>query len=312
MSKKAFITGVAGQDGSYLAELLLEKGYEVHGMVRRTSFINDRFIKDIDGLILHEGDMADPISLNRLIKDIQPDEVYNFAAMAGVGPSFDQPEYTINIGGLGVLRLLDAIKQHKPDTKFFQASSSHIFGNTEVSPQNEETERRPISPYGQAKTLGHNLVHQYRSAFGIYACTAIFYAHASPRYSEGFLLSKIVHAVRRIKNGEQDVLELGNLSVPMDIGYAKEYMEAVYEMMQQDEPDDYIIATGQAFTAEDFMKECFDVAGLDHTKHVKYNEALKRPSEVSVLVGDTTKAKEKLGFEARVTFRNLIEKMYEG
>lgn len=307
---KAFITGIAGQDGSYMAELLLRRGYEVHGMVRRTSFLNDRFIKNLD-ITVHEGDMADPGTLTRLIKEIQPDEVYNFAAMAGVGPSFFQPEYALEIGGLGVLRLLEAIRHYCPKAKFFQASSSHIFGDTPVSPQSEITPLQPISPYGIAKAMGHLLVHQYRTNYGIHACSGIFYAHASPRYSEGFLLSKIVHAVRRIKKREQETLELGDLSTEMDFGYAKEYMEAAYNLMQLEDPTDLIIATGKIHTAEEFMKTCFDVAGLDYKKHVKYNKDLKRPSEVSVLVGDISKARMFIQFEPKVKFRELIEMMYE-
>lgn len=317
-SKKAVILGVTGQDGSYLTEILLAKGYVVYGMVRRTSRPNTTHLNHIlydeaykDRFILKEGDMADQGSLMRLIREVQPDEVYNFAAMAGVGPSFYQPEYALDTGGIGVLRILEAIRLEKPDTKFFQAGSSHIFGDTPTTPQTETTPKQPISPYGVAKAMGQNLVHYYRQAYGMFCCSAIFYAHASPRYSEGFLLSKVIHTIWRIEQGLQKTLEVGDLNTPMDIGYAKEYMEAVYEIMHQDNPDDFIIATGTQHTAQEFLDEAFRVAGLDKAKHVIFNPAYKRPSEVSVLVGDYSKAKDAFGFEPKVTFKELIRLMYE-
>lgn len=316
--KKALILGVTGQDGSYLSDILLDKGYEVHGMIRRTSKPNTQNLRHIlyDSAVhgkrffLHDGDISDQGSLMRIVREVQPDEVYNFAAMAGVGPSFFQPEYALDTGGVGVLRALEAIRLEKPDAKFFQAGSSHIFGDTSQSPQTESTPKQPISPYGVAKTTGQNLVHYYRQAYGTFACSAIFYAHASPRYSEGFLLSKIVHTIHRIEEGLQDTLEVGNLDVPMDIGYAREYMDAVFKIMQQGEPDDFILATGETHTSREFLDTAFEVAGLDVNKHVIVNDNLKRPSEVSVLVGDYSKAKEAFGFEPRVTFRELIELMY--
>ena len=303
---KAFITGITGQDGSYLAELLLSYGYEVHGLIRRTSIPHLQYLKPIlDKITLHEGDMADHGSLHNLIKKILPDEVYNFGAMAGVTPSFYQPEYSIHSCGLSVVTLLEAIRQNKPDTKFFQAGSSHIFGNTPTSPQTEETPFSPISPYGCGKALGQHLLRHYRESYGIYACSAISYAHASPRYSEGFLLSKIVAYLRN----PQGKLELGNLDVPMDIGYAKDFVEAYYNIMQQDKPDDFIISTGETHSPKEYLELAFKEFGMKMEDHVVINDKLKRVSEVSVLTGDYSKANKAFGYKPKTSFNKLVKIM---
>lgn len=317
-NKVALVTGCSGQDGSYLADILLAKGYNVHGLIRRTSKPNTQNIRHLlydqeifnKRFFLHDGDISDQGSLTRIIKEVQPDEVYNFAAMAGVGPSFTQPEYALDTAGLGVLRLLEAIRTVKPDTKFFQAGSSHIFGDTPAVPQTEVTIKQPISPYGVAKSMGQHLVHYYREAYGMYCCSAIFYAHASPRYSEGFLLSKIIHSLWRIQSGEQQNLELGNLDVEMDIGYAQEFMEAVFNIMHQDKPEDFIICTGETHTSQEFLDAALEVSGVSPDK-VKIDESLKRQSEVSVLVGDYSKANKAFGYKPNIKFKDLVSLMYD-
>jgi GDPmannose 4,6-dehydratase len=325
-NKRALITGIGGQDGSYLAELLLDKGYEVHGLIRRTSNPNTRNIRHLlydkkifnKTLFLHDGDLADASSVRRVIGKIKPNEIYNFAAMAGVGPSFDQVEYTMDVTGSGVVRILEAIKDlytqdeiDKREVKFFQATSSHIFGATKESPQFEGTKLEPISPYACAKALGHHLVNFYREAYNIFACSAIFYAHASPRYSEGFLLSKIIHNIWKIQDGEIEEFEVGNLDVPLDVGYAKEFMEAVYSMMQIGTPDDFVLATGETHTPREILAYAFLLAGLDVDKHVKENSGIKRKSEVGVLVGDIGKARLQLDFRPQVKFKELLKIMFE-
>jgi len=237
--------------------------------------------------------------------------VYNFAAMPGVGPSFSQPEYTMNVSGVAVVRLLEAIKLLTPKTKFFQASSSHMFGDTEETPQTEKTVFSPISPYALAKTLAHNTVGYYRKIHNIFACSAIFYAHASPRYSEGFLLSKAIHSIWKIKKDEQKTLEVGNLNVPLDVGYAKEYMEAVFKIMQLKKPDDFILATGEARRPKEIIKDAFNIAGLDIKKHLVINDNLKRITEVSVLTGDYSKAKKAFGFKPKVKSHELMQIMFD-
>lgn len=313
---KALILGCAGQDGSYLAELLLDKGYEVHGFIRRTSNPNTRNIRSLlynpeifnKTFFLHDGDLSDSGSLYNVINKVRPTEIYNFACMAGVSPSFYQPEYTIDTGGLAVLRILEAIRYVDPTIKFFQAGSSHIFGNTPESPQTEQTPKQPISPYGLGKALGQQVINYYRQVHGIYACSAIFYAHASPRYSESFLLGKVVHSIWRILKGEQQFFEVGNLDVPTDVGYAKDYVEAAWQMMQLDKPDDFIICTGELHTPREFIDIAFAEAGLSKDK-LKVNESLKRPSEVSILVGDFTKAKEAFGYSPKTSFETLVKTM---
>lgn len=307
MNKKALITGVLGQIGSYLAEKLLAEGYEVHGMMRRVAVPNMKWVpKEV---ILHEGDLSDPGSIYRIINEVRPDEYYNMACMAGVGPSFFQFEYTFDTGATAVVRTLEAIRSIDPKIKFFQACSSHIFGDTPVVPQNEETPMQPISPYGLAKAASRMALHMYRRAYGMYACSAIFYANASPRYSESFLLSKVVHSIKRIIRGEQDKLEVGFLDVPTDVGYSKEYAEAAYQIMQQPEPDDFILCTGVTHTAREFIDIAFKEANLDKEKYVIENPSLKRPSEVSVLVGDYSKAKNAFGFDPQVDYESLVKLM---
>ncbi|KKQ53241.1 MAG: GDP-mannose 4,6-dehydratase [Microgenomates group bacterium GW2011_GWC1_38_12] len=313
MKKIALITGITGQDGSYMAELLLEKGYEVHGIVRRNSVQDYRNIRKIkDKIKLHEGDLADSGSLHRIMAEVMPDEVYNFGAMAGVSPSFKQPEFSLMSCGVSVCSLLEAVRLLKPSVKFFQASSSHMFGNTCISPQNELTPLQPISPYGCGKALGHNLVRHYRESYKMFVVSGIMYAHASPRYSEGFLLSKIVSTIRRIKAGEDIKLEVGDIDVPMDIGYAKDYVEAIYQAVQLDTPEDFIIGTGEIHTPREFIELSFKEAGLDLDKYLVYNESLKRPSEVSALVADYSKANKFFDYKPKTSFNDFIKIMVNG
>lgn len=306
-SKVALISGVLGQDGSYLAELLLSKGYEVHGIMRRVAVPNMKFVKGLN-ITLHEGDLSDPGSIYRIIDKVRPDEFYNFACMAGVAPSFNQFEYTFDTGATAVVRIIEAIRQIDPKIKFFQACSSHIFGDTPVVPQNENTPMQPISPYGLAKASSRMALHMYRRAYGMFVCSAIFYAHASPRYSESFLLSKVVHSIWRIMRGEQEYLEVGNLDVPTDVGYAKDFVEAAYNIMQQEKPDDFVICTGETHTPREFIEIAFKEAGLSLDK-LKINENLKRPSEVSLLVGDFSKANKAFGYKPRISYEELVKLM---
>lgn len=306
--KKALITGITGQDGSYMAELLLSKGYEVHGLVRRTSIPHLHFLKGLK-LTLHEGDLADFSSLSRIIKEVQPDEVYNFGAMAGVSPSFKQPIYTIESCGTTVANVLEAVRQNCPTAKVFQASSSHIFGDTKVSPQNEDTPTQPISPYGCGKALGHNLCRHYRNSYGMFIVSGILYAHASPRYSEQFLLGKISKFIKEVKENPDLVLEVGDIDNPMDISYAKDIVEAIYEAMQLPEGHDFVLGSGEAHTPREVIDLVFNELGLDKEKNLKYNSALKRPSEVSPLIADYSKANKMFGYKPKTSFYELIKLM---
>jgi GDPmannose 4,6-dehydratase len=317
--KKALITGITGQDGSYLAELLLEKGYEVHGIIRRASTFNTSRINNlyedphINGvrLFLHYGDIADSTNLIKLLYRIQPDEVYHLAAQSHVRVSFDIPEYTGDVTGLGTIRLLEAIREVGLQTRFYQAGSSEMFGLVQQVPQSETTPFYPRSPYGAAKVYAHWITVNYRESYGLYACNGILFNHESPRRGETFVTRKITRAVAQIKAGLQDKLYLGNLEAKRDWGYAKEYVEAMWLMLQQETPDDYVIATGETHSVREFLHEALSQAGLDWEKYVEYDARYERPAEVELLIGDASKAKAKLGWEPRTTFHDLVHLMVE-
>ena len=310
--RKAFITGITGQDGSYLAEILLEKGYEVYGMVRRSSSFNRARIDHLVGQIeLVYGDLGDGSALNQLLRTIRPDEVYNLGAQSHVRVSFDIPEYTADAVALGTLRVLDAIREGDLHCRFYQASSSEMFGKVHEIPQNEDTPFHPRSPYAVGKVFGHWITRNYREAYGMFAANGILFNHESPRRAESFVTRKITAAVGAILRGEQSDLRLGNLSAKRDWGYARDYMEGAWRMLQQDEPDDYVLATGESHSVEEFLREAFTYAGLDWHDHVKIDPRYFRPAEVDVLVGDYTKAKEKLGWEPTVRFHELVRMMVD-
>ncbi len=314
--KRAFITGITGQDGSYLAELLLAKGYEVHGLIRRASTFNTQRIDHLyvdphnptAKLFLHYGDLSDGSRLATLLADIQPDEVYNLAAQSHVRVSFDEPEHTGETTGLGTIRLLEAIRQTKAPAKFYQASSSEMFGAA-PPPQNELTEFYPRSPYGAAKVYSYWITKNYREAYGLHAVNGILFNHESPRRGETFVTRKITRAVARISQGLQDELFLGNLDARRDWGYAPEYVVAMWKMLQVDEPDDFVVATGTDFSVKDFVKISFEAAGLDWENHVRFDERYLRPTEVDALVGDASKAEKALGWKAEVSPEKLAEIM---
>jgi GDPmannose 4,6-dehydratase len=310
--KKAFITGITGQDGSYLAEILLEKGYEVYGMVRRSSSFNtariDHVFRDVE---LVFGDLADGSVLNQLMRKIRPDEVYNLGAQSHVRVSFDIPEYTADVDALGTLRLLDAIREEGVDCRFYQASSSEMFGAVAEAPQSEETKFHPRSPYGVAKVFGYWITRNYREAYGMYAVNGILFNHESPRRGPTFVTRKITRAVGAILRGEQDELRLGNLEAKRDWGFARDYMDGAWRMLQADEPEDYVLATGETHTVEEFLEEAFTYAGLDWRSYVKTDPRYFRPSEVDLLIGDYSKAKEKLQWEPTVRFQELVRMMVD-
>ncbi len=317
--KKALITGITGQDGSYLAELLLAKGYEVHGIIRRASTFNTSRINNlyedphINGvrLFLHYGDIADSTNLIKLLYRIQPDEVYHLAAQSHVRVSFDIPEYTGDVTGLGTVRLLEAIREVGLKTRFYQAGSSEMYGLVQEVPQSETTPFYPRSPYGAAKLYAHWITVNYRESYGLFACNGILFNHESPRRGETFVTRKITRAVAQIKAGQQDKLYLGNLDAKRDWGYAKEYVEAMWLMLQQPEPDDYVIATGETHSVREFLHEAFTHAGLDWEKYVEHDVRYERPAEVELLIGDASKAKTKLGWEPRTTFHELVHLMVD-
>jgi GDPmannose 4,6-dehydratase len=318
MAKKAFITGITGQDGSYLAELLLRKGYEVHGLIRRASTFNttriDHLYVDSHNpdakMFLHYGDLSDGARLVSLLVTIKPDEVYNLAAQSHVRVSFDEPEHTGDTTGVGTIRLLEAVRLAGIHTRFYQASSSEMFGAT-PPPQNEDTPFYPRSPYGAAKVYSYWVTKNYREAYGMFAVNGILFNHESPRRGETFVTRKITRAVARIKAGVQDDIWLGNLDAVRDWGYAAEYVEGMWRMLQADEPDDYALATGVGCTVRDFLEESFTHAGLNWEDHVKFDERYLRPTEVDALVGDASKAKTKLGWEATVDGRALARLMVD-
>lgn len=309
--KKALITGINGMDGSHLADLLLEKGYEVYGMERRSSMKNRVNTQHLEGKIsIVDGDLSDQNSLLRLIKDIHPQEVYNMAAQSFVGQSWQTPEYTSNVTGLGVLRVLEAIREVDKSIKFYQASSSEMFGKMVENPSNENSPFYPRSPYGVSKLYGHWITKNYRESYGIYACSGILFNHESERRGIEFVTRKISDGVARIYLGLSDHITLGNLEAKRDWGYAPDYMEAVWSMLQQEEPEDYVIATGQTRSIKDFLDIAFNHVGIqDWQRYIKSDPKFMRPAEVDVLRGDYSKAKNKLGWEPKTSFENLIKIM---
>ncbi len=320
-TRRALITGVTGQDGSYLAEFLLGKGYEVHGLVRRASSFNrgriDHLYQDphLPGtrFFLHYGDLSDGSSLSHLVFDLEPDEVYNLAAQSHVRVSFDQPIYTVDVGALGTLRLLDAVRQlnrQKP-VRFYQASSSEMFGKVAEVPQRETTPFHPRSPYACAKVFSYWQTVNYREAYGLYACNGILFNHESPRRGESFVTRKITMAATRIREGLQDSLYLGNLDARRDWGFARDYVEAMWLMLQQPEPDDFVIATGETHSVQEFLERAFQRVGLPWQEHVKLDPRYLRPSEVDLLLGDASKARQKLGWSPRTSFEELVNLMVD-
>ena len=329
MTKVALITGITGQDGSYLAELLLEKDYEVHGIVRRSSLINTHRIDHIyEKLNLHYGDLTDATNLISVIKKVQPDEIYNLGAQSHVKVSFETPDYTAQVDGLGTLRVLEAVRLlgMENNTRIYQASTSELYGLVQETPQTETTPFYPRSPYGVAKLYGYWIIKNYRESYGMHCSSGILFNHESPRRGETFVTRKITQGLSRISVGLQGVLELGNLNAKRDWGHAKDYVEAMWLMLQQDEPDDYVIATGEQYSVKEFvekaaplfgfkiewMGEGLDEIGYDwNTKRavIKVNPRYFRPSEVETLLGDPTKAKEKLGWKPKHTFDQLVEDM---
>lgn len=319
MSKKALITGITGQDGSYLAELLLSKGYEVHGIIRRASTFNtgrlDHIYSDPHSpkhkLFLHYGDLSDGSALVRLLGKIQPDEVYNLAAQSHVRVSFDAPEYTTDVTGTGVIRLLEAIREVGIKPRFYQASSSEMYGMVQEVPQKETTPFYPRSPYGCAKVYAYWITVNYRESYGLHASNGILFNHESPRRGETFVTRKITRGVAHIRAGLQEKLYLGNLEAKRDWGYAKEYVDAMWLMLQQQEPDDYVIATNETHSVQEFVEVAFAHAGLDWRKHVEIDPRYYRPAEVDLLIGDFSKAKKKLGWEPKTKFADLARLMAE-
>jgi GDPmannose 4,6-dehydratase len=311
-AKKALITGITGQDGSYLAELLLEKGYEVHGLVRRSSSFNTWRIDHVrERLVLHYGDLVDQNSLARALEALQPDEVYNLAAQSHVKVSFDMPEYTTDVTALGVLRVLDAVRDLGLHTRVYQAGSSEMFGLVQQTPQTETTPFYPRSPYAVSKVYGHWMSVNYRESYGMHVSNGILFNHESPRRGENFVTRKITMAVAAIKQGRGRELRLGNLEAKRDWGYAKDYVEAMWRMLQQDAPGDYVVATGETHSVREFCELAFGCVGLDWKEFVKVDEKYFRPAEVDLLLGDPSKARRQLGWEPKVTFRELAKLMVE-
>ena len=331
--KKALITGITGQDGSYLAEILLEKGYEVHGIIRRSSSFNtgriNHIINDVqykDQFLFHHGDVTDASNLNRLLETIEPDEIYNLAAQSHVQVSFEIPDYTAQVDALGTLRFLDAIRETRLETKFYQASTSELFGKVQEVPQNEKTSFYPRSPYGVAKLYGYWIIVNYREAYDLFACNGILFNHESPRRGETFVTRKITRAAARIKEGLQDTLLLGNLDAKRDWGYAPEYCEGMWRILQQDKPEDFVLATREQHSVREFVELSFkeldihidwqgdreNEIGVDQVTGktiIGINPKYYRPTEVETLLGDATKAKEQLGWEATTPFTELVKKM---
>jgi GDPmannose 4,6-dehydratase len=321
--KRALITGITGQDGSYLTELLLEKGYEVHGIIRRSSTFNTDRIDHIyvdphsDGarLFLHYGDLTDGTTLRRILEEVQPIEIYNLGAQSHVRVSFDAPEYTVDAVGLGVLRLLEAIRDYRHRTgievKFYQAGSSEMYGLVQEVPQKETTPFYPRSPYACAKVYGHWQTVNYRESYGMFATNGILFNHESPRRGETFVTRKITRAVARIVAGKQKKLYLGNLDSKRDWGYAKDYVKAMWLMLQHDKPDDYVVATGETYSIRQFLDKAFEYVNLDWHEYVEFDERYLRPAEVELLIGDSTKARKNLGWEPSVTFEELVHLMVD-
>jgi GDPmannose 4,6-dehydratase len=316
--KRALITGITGQDGSYLAELLLQKGYEVHGIIRRASTFNteriDHLYQDphLSGvrLFLHYGDLSDSVNLVKLLYELKPDEIYHLAAQSHVRVSFDIPEYTADITAVGAIRILEAIRETGLRPRFYQASSSEMFGSS-PPPQSETTPFHPRSPYAVSKVFAYWATVNYRESYNLFACNGILFNHESPRRGETFVTRKITRAVAHIKAGLQKKLFLGNLEAKRDWGYAPEYVEAMWMMLQQDRPDDYVIATGETHSVREFCAEAFAVAGLDWRDYVEFDPRYLRPAEVDVLQGDASKARKILGWEPKVRFKDLVRIMVE-
>ncbi|MDX2029316.1 MAG: GDP-mannose 4,6-dehydratase [Blastocatellia bacterium] len=320
MTKKALITGITGQDGSYLTELLLSKDYEVYGIIRRASTFNTERLDHIyqdpheHGRRLHMvyGDLNDASSLNKILRDVQPDEIYNLGAQSHVRVSFDIPEYTAEIGALGTLRLLEAIRETGlQKTRFYQASSSELYGKVQEVPQRETTPFYPRSPYAAAKLYAYWITVNYRESYGLFACNGILFNHESPRRGETFVTRKVTRAAAAIKLGLQEKLYLGNLEAKRDWGFAGDFVEAMWMMLQQEEPDDYVIATGETHSVRELLDEAFSALGLDWQEHVEIDPRYFRPAEVDLLIGDAAKARTKLGWEPRVTFKQLVKMMVE-
>ncbi len=317
--KKALITGITGQDGSYLTEFLLNKGYEVHGIIRRSSSFNTSRIDHLyndkklynQKLFLHYGDLGDSSSLCRIIEKTTPDEIYNLGAQSHVKVSFDIPEYSSDIDAIGTCRILDAIRDTRIKTKFYQASSSEMFGKVQAVPQNESTPFYPRSPYGCAKLYSHWLTVNYRESYGIFACSGILFNHESPRRGQTFVTRKITCGIAEILAKKIDKIQLGNLDAKRDWGFAGDYVEAMWLMLQQPAPDDYVIATGETHSVREFLEEAFGIVGLDWQKYVEIDQKYFRPAEVDLLIGDSSKAKEKLGWEPKVKFKDLVKMMVE-
>ena len=317
--KKALITGISGQDGSYLTELLMSKGYEVHGMIRRSSTFNtgriDHIYRDPHNgdnarLLLHQGDLASTISMANLISEIEPDEIYNLAAQSHVRVSFDLPEYTGDVTGIGTLRILDAIRSSGIDTRFYQASTSEMFGGAKP-PQTEATPFAPQSPYAAAKTYAHWVTKNYREAYDIFACSGILFNHESPRRGETFVTRKVTRAVAAIKAGKQKHIYMGNLDAKRDWGYAPEYVEVMWRLLQHEEPMDIVIGTGESRTVREFLDEAFGYVGLDYQDYVRIDERYFRPTEVDYLLADPRKAREVLGWEPKIKFKDLVRIMMD-
>lgn len=318
-NKKALVTGITGQDGSYLAELLLSKGYEVHGIIRRSSSFNTQRLEhlyqdphQVDArLFLHYGDLTDSSVLSRLLQEIEPDEIYNLGAQSHVRTSFDLPEYTAEVTGLGTVRLLDAMRETGVQPRFYQASSSELYGKVQEVPQTETTPFYPRSPYACAKAYAFHVTRNYREAYGLFAVNGILFNHESPRRGETFVTRKITRAVGRIKAGLQDKLYLGNLDARRDWGYAPEFVEAMWLMLQAETPEDYVIATGETHSVREFLEHAFGQVDLDWERYVELDPKYERPTEVDLLIGDPARAKRDLGWEARVKFAELVRIMVD-
>lgn len=308
--KKALITGITGQDGSYLAELLLEKGYQVYGMVRRSSVENYERVEHIrERLHFVQGDLTDQSSLDEAVKGIMPDEVYNLAAQSFVPTSWNQPVLTADVTGLGVTRVLEAIRKHKPDAKFYQASSSEMFGKVQETPQTEKTPFYPRSPYGVSKVYGHWITVNYRESYGIFACSGILFNHESPRRGLEFVSRKVTNTVAKIKLGLATELRMGNMDAKRDWGFAGDYVRAMWSMLQQNQPDDFVIATGETHSVQELVDIAFDCVGLNAKNYVVTDPKFLRPAEVDLLIGNPEKAKRKLGWAPSISFEKLIDLM---
>jgi len=322
-NKRALITGITGQDGSYLSEFLLEQGYEVHGIIRRTSTFNTDRIDHIyedphkEGvrLLLHYGDLTDGTTLRRILEEVQPTEIYNLGAQSHVRVSFDSPEYTVDAVGMGTLRLLEAIRDYQRRTgievRFYQAGSSEMYGLVQAVPQSETTPFYPRSPYACAKVYAHWQTVNYRESYNLFACNGILFNHESPRRGETFVTRKITRAVARIVAGKQKTIFMGNLDAKRDWGYAKDYVKAMWLMLQQEKPDDYVIATGETHSVREFLELAFGYVNLNWQDHVEFDDRYLRPAEVDLLIGDPSKAQQKLGWKPSVTFKELVALMVE-